>query len=325
MESRIKISVIVPVYNIAPYVAKCIESLLEQTFSGIEIILVDDGSTDGSGRICDEYRQKDSRIHVIHKENGGISSARNAGIAAASGKYIGFVDGDDWVSGEMYQELYDLAESEKAQIVSCRYREVYGEDDGVAAGGERTFSSLSQKTALKRFFLRQISESVWDKLFLRSMFSDIRFPEGEINEDTCVVVRLLMQSRKVVFLDRELYFYRKRTGSITRSGYSQAFQIVTCHLSQIASWIMKDNPDLAPYMKIFCGVHYYFLLLSILREPDRKRYKEDYRIYFEKFSNCFYSFIRWGTGKQRDRILGLLLRIRLHCLYILYRNITGKD
>lgn len=90
------------------------------------------------------------------------------------------------------------------------------------------------------------------------MFSDIRFPEGEINEDTCVVVRLLMQSRKVVFLDRELYFYRKRTGSITRSGYSQAFQIVTCHLSQIASWIMKDHPDLEPYMKNFAG----FIIIS---------------------------------------------------------------
>ena len=324
MESGIKISIIVPVYNIASYVAKCIESLLGQTLSGIEIILVDDGSSDESGRICDKYRLRDPRILVIHKKNGGLSSARNAGIDAASGKYIGFVDGDDWVSVNMYQELYYLAESEKAQIVSCKYREVY-EEDAVGASGKKTFSTLSQKNALKRFFLRQISESVCDKLFLRTMFSDIRFPEGEINEDTCVVVKLLLQSRKVVFLERELYFYRKRTGSITRSGYSHAFQIVTRHLSQIASWIMTDYPPPHPNMKNFFGTHYYFLLLAILHEPDRKRYKEDYRMYFEKFSNCFSSFIRWGTGKHRDRILGLLIRLRLYGLYLLYENITGKD
>ena len=106
MENETKISIIVPVFNIAPYIAKCIKSLSRQTFQEMEIILVDDGSTDESGKICDEFSQKDSRIIVIHKENGGLSSARNAGLSIASGKYIGFVDGDDWVAREMYQELY---------------------------------------------------------------------------------------------------------------------------------------------------------------------------------------------------------------------------
>lgn len=325
MKSAKKISVIVPVYNIAPYLAKCIESLMEQTVPGMEIILVDDGSSDASGRICDEYRQKDPRIMVIHKENGGLSSARNAGIAAASGKYIGFVDGDDWVSSEMYQKLYDLAESEKAQIVSCRYREVYEEDIAETAHREEAFVSLSHEAALKRFFLRQISESVCDKLFLRTMFRDILFPDGEINEDTCIVVRLLMRSQKVVCLEKELYFYRKRSGSITRSGYSHAFQIVTCHLSQIASWIRKECPDLNPYMKNFFGIHYYFLLLAILNEPERDQYKEDYNMYYKKFRKCFFSFMRWGTGKHRDRILGLMILLRQGSLYILYKNRTRKD
>lgn len=325
MRNREKVSVIVPVYNIAPYIGKCIESLLNQTFSQMEIILVDDGSTDESGRICDEFKQKDSRIVVIHKENGGLSSARNAGIAAAAGKYIGFVDGDDWVAKEMYERMYNLAESEKAQIVSCKYQEVYEDCDLAAVHGPNTFASLNKRDALKSFFLRQISESVCDKLFLKRMFSDVRFPEGEINEDTCVVVRLLMQSQKVVCLERKLYYYRKRRGSITRSGYSQAFQIVAQHLSQISSWVKRDYPDLDPYMKNFFGSHYYFLLLSILNEPNRNQYRKDYHIYLKKFSKCFFSFIKWGTGEKKDRILGLLLILRLDWLYILYKRITRKD
>lgn len=321
--SSVKISIIVPVFNVAPYIEKCIESIRNQTLSEIEIILVDDGSTDQSGTICDEFGKKDSRILVLHKENGGLSSARNIGIAAATGKYIGFVDGDDWIATEMYQELYELAETENGQIVTCRYREIYDDCDAISATVSGKYVVYNEQETLEKFFLKHISESVCDKIFERSLFTTVRFSEGEINEDTCVVVKLLMQSRKTVQLEREFYFYRKRKGSITRSGYSESFQIVVKHMKQIASWIMADHPDLDIYMRSFFGTHYFYLLLAILNETDRDKYKSDYKKYFKEFSKCFFPFIRWGTGVKKDRILALLLIARLEKIYILYKKRIG--
>ena len=119
------ISVIVPIFNVENYVRKCVDSILNQTFSDIEIILVDDGSTDASGRICDEYLSKDDRIRVIHKENGGLSDARNAGLDMCTGEYIGFVDGDDYIDGDMYELLYKNLIQYDADISMCRFRRIY--------------------------------------------------------------------------------------------------------------------------------------------------------------------------------------------------------
>lgn len=317
MESSVKISVIVPVYNIAPYLAQCIESLCGQTFSKVEIILVDDGSTDESGKICDEFAKKDSRILVIHKENGGLSSARNAGLAVASGKYIGFVDGDDFVSCGMYQELYKIAESYESEIVCCQFQ-TFNNDIPEKVEDSKTVTVLDTKQAVKKFFLRQITESVCDKLFSRKLFDDLYFPEGEINEDTFVVITLILRSRQMVFFEKKLYYYRKRSGSITRSGYSEKFRVVNRHITQIEAVITKCYPDLQAYMKLFFGVHYYYLLLSILTLPDRKKYKYDYEYYLKQFRKTLGVFLYRGTGKRKDKIIAILLVSRMEFLYLLY-------
>ncbi len=310
MRNNIKISVIVPVFNVASYIAKCIESLQTQTFTDMEIILVDDGSTDESGKICDNFSKKDSRIIVIHKENGGLSSARNAGIDIARGKYLGFVDGDDWVAKDMYKELYHLAEAENAQIVSCKCQGVNSNEDIENVEEIHTFTVLKYKDALKKFFLREITESVCNKLFLRELFSSLRFPVGEINEDTVVVVNLLMKSQKTILSERKLYFYRKREGSITKSGYSERFRIVDEHIKQIAVLINKTYPELKSYMTYFFGVHYYCLLLAILKDDNRRNFQKDYQYYLRQFQKSFGAFMKWGTGKQKDRILAVLLVCR---------------
>lgn len=319
MENSAKISVIVPVYNVAPYLTQCIESLCRQTFSKLEIILVDDGSTDESGKICDEFAKKDPRILVIHKKNEGLSSARNAGLSVASGKYIGFVDGDDFVSCEMYQKLYKIAESYESEIVCCQFQTSNGEITEKAEGSE-TVTVLDTKQAVKKFFLREITESVWDKLFSRRLFDDLFFPEGEINEDTFVVITLILKSRQMIFYDKKLYYYRKRNGSITRSGYSEKFRVVNRHITQIETVIDKCYPDLQAYMKLFFGVHYYYLLLSILTLPDRKKYKNDYEHYLKQFRKTLGSFLHWGTGKQKDKIIAILLVFRLDFLYLHYND-----
>ncbi len=313
----VKVSVIVPVFNVAPYISRCIESLQKQSLKEIEIILVDDGSTDGSGKICDEF-SKDPRITVLHKENGGLSSARNAGISAAKGKYLGFVDGDDWVEEDMYKELYDLAETQNAEIAECSYWEVInGRTENKEEGN--SFTVLEQEEALKRFFLREATESVWNKIFLRNLFNDLKFPVGEINEDTTIVIRLLLKSKKVIFSEKKLYFYRIREGSITKSGYSPRFRVVDRHMQEIEALTDEKYPRLKPYREYFFGVHYYCLVLSVLKDSSRKEYQQDYVYYLRQFQRFFLSFMRWGTGKPKDRILAVLLVFR--CGPLLYGGI----
>lgn len=316
MEGDVRISIVVPVYNVASYLPACIESLLKQKFSNLEIILVDDGSTDCSGEICDAFSRKDSRIVVIHKKNGGLSSARNAGIEKAKGKYVGFVDGDDWISCDMYGELFRLAETLQAQIVCCRYMEVTGNQPCEKEWSTPSVTVFETRKVLETFFRRKITESVCDKLFLRNLFQEIRFPEGEINEDTTVFVKLVMKSRQTVLLDRYLYFYRIREGSITKSGYSEKFRIVDKHITEIEKMINQYYPELSAEMKYFFGVHYYCLMLSILKDKNKRNYVKDYQRYLHRFQNSFVPFMRWGTGKQKDRLLAILLISR--CAPLLY-------
>lgn len=321
MEQEIKVSVIVPVYNVRRYLGQCVDSLLAQTLQEIEIILVDDGSTDGSGKLCDSYAGADARIRVIHKENGGLASARNAGLRAARGRYLGFVDGDDWVSPRMFETLYQNAREFCAQISGCHFQEVENPGQVRACEVERR-EIHGTSEMLQLFFLRKISESVCDKIFASELWKDRVFAEGEINEDTVVVFGLLAQSERTVMSSLELYYYRTRPGSITKSGYSEKFRIVDAHLAWIQKELKDRFPELLPYMRHFFSVHYYCLLLSVLKNDTRNAYREDYRHYETRFFKLFPEFMKWGTGKQKDRILALVLRC--HCGFLIRWLERGK-
>lgn len=211
------ISVIVAVYNIEEYLPRCVDSILAQTWSDLQIILVDDGSTDGSGRICDEYAERDGRILVIHKENGGLSDARNAGLEKASGKYTGFVDGDDWIEPDMYRAMYEACEKEGAQIAACRYRQIT--KTGVIDASAGNSVSLSKTEALEVYLCGddryQIYNSVWSKLFLSSLIRDMRFPVGKNSEDIMFTTKAFCQMERLVYLDTAYYNYvLDREGSI---------------------------------------------------------------------------------------------------------------
>lgn len=304
----IKVSIIVPVYNVEQYLKACMESILSQTLKEIEIILVDDGSTDKSGEICDFFKKQDERVKVIHKENGGLSSARNTGIYVASGEYIGFVDSDDLIKNTMYEKLYYNAKQAEAQIAACCHETFFEKIKETARAGKKDV--WNREEAIKFFFLRKLSESVCDKIFERKLWTDMFFPENEINEDTITLCSLLTRSEKVVFIDSIQYFYRNRKGSITKSGYSEKFRIVDRHLETISDQIREEFPSLLPYMKYFFSVHYYCLLLAILKDSDNEKYREDYNKYLRKFSGFFWWFMYWGTGKQKDRIMAILLKCR---------------
>ncbi len=312
--SQIKVSVIVPVYNIESYLPECVESLLAQSLSEIEIILVDDGSTDKSGDICEAFAQKSSKVSVIHQKNRGLSAARNAGLKYAQGSYIGFVDGDDWVSPEMYKQLYECAVRNESQLAVCRYEEVYEYPQRECMGEKEI--NLTSWEAQREFFLRKISESVCDKLFAAELWKDVSFIEGEINEDTSVVYCMLEKANRITDIQKTLYYYRKRDGSITRSGYSEKFHSVEKHLAVIDRRIRQSNPDLIPYMKYFMSVHYYCLILAIIKGNEGINiYREDYNRYRKKFCQCFKEFMKWGTGEPKDRVLALMIFFR--CAFLI--------
>lgn len=208
-----KISVIVPVYNVEEYLRKCVQSIIDQTYSNIEIILVDDGSKDGSGYICDEFAKQDRRVKVIHKPNGGVSSARNTGLAVAAGDWIGWVDSDDWIEPSMFATLLERATACDADIAVCSRYECY-KDKCVCRGWsqeeifntEQALLHLLQNDAMQNF--------LWDKLWKRSLFHGIVFPEGKTYEDIAMMHRLFEKAKKIVCLPNATYHYRQRAGSI---------------------------------------------------------------------------------------------------------------
>lgn len=210
-----KISIIVPVYKVEEYLDKCIRSLVKQTYKNLEIILVDDGSPDNCPKMCDKWAKKDSRIKVIHKENGGISSVRNTALDIATGDYIGFVDGDDVVSTKMFEILVGDLESTDADMSVCGWSSfllgsvpdfTYEEKVKVIDGGN---------VAVNKLLSGKISYSLWNKLYKKDLFEDVRFPLGRNYEDFFIVHKVMIKTHKIAINSSKLYGYlRNRNGSI---------------------------------------------------------------------------------------------------------------
>lgn len=213
MESP-KISIIVPVYRAEPYLRKCLDSIVKQTYQNLEIILVNDGSPDNCGAICDEYAIRDERIQVIHKENEGVASARNVGLDVATGDYIGWVDSDDWIKPEMFEAMLVAAVSHNADVVICGRIENYP-DRGFQAGWQQT-EVLDKEQAVALLIEDDLVRSyLWDKLWKRTLFQDIRFPQLKAFEDMAVMYQLFMKVERVVCLPDFFYHYEHHDGGLT--------------------------------------------------------------------------------------------------------------
>ena len=213
-----EISIIVPVYNVEKYLENCIESILNQTFKDFELILVDDGSTDNSGKICDIYEKKDSRIKVIHKNNGGLSSARNTGLDIACGKYVGFIDSDDSIHPRMYEMLYDLIKKYESDISCCNYKKIYDIfKDEYENVNSLEVIEMSNIEAIKNLYDKEIGVKLviaCNKLYRKNLFDNIRYKVGRLHEDEFMAHRILYNSKKITYVDNELYYYLQREGSI---------------------------------------------------------------------------------------------------------------
>lgn len=203
------ISVIVAAYNIEAYLSRCLESLLAQEYRNLEIIVVDDGSEDDTGKICDGYAGKDGRIRVIHQENRGLSGARNAGLSIAKGDYIGYVDGDDWVEPGMYGAMVKACEAKKAEMAICAYREIGGGKEEAQFSGQTYV--LSREEALDAYICDNrpfhIYNSVWSRLFARRLVEGLEFPVGKKSEDIIYTTKAMIRMSSCVFLDEPYYNY----------------------------------------------------------------------------------------------------------------------
>lgn len=209
------ISVIVPVYNVKDYVGKCLDSICSQTYKNIEIIVVDDGSTDGSGVICDMYAAKDRRIKVMHCDNGGLSTARNRGIAVARGEYIAFVDSDDWLEKVMYQSLYEGIKQHDADVSVCSFYYDYPDRSRAKCNSNKAYLWTGREALHQLLSGKRLKPMVWDKLYKRSLFDEIKFPDGRIFEDAATTYKIFAKAKKVFFFERPYYHYIcNRPGSI---------------------------------------------------------------------------------------------------------------
>lgn len=306
MEARPLISVIVPVYKVEDYLGRCVDSLLSQTYDNLEIILVNDGSPDNSGKICDDYAARDCRIRVIHKENGGLSSARNAGIDIARGEYLGFVDSDDWVDEHTYEWLLDMALAEKVKLVCA------GRYDFSSWTGEKTIGLCPTKREVisgeefaKRLFLwDNVDSAAVDKLYHRSLFREIRYPLGVVSEDIPVTYRTALDAGRVGMLDRPVYYYYHREGSITTAAFSPKALQPSGHTEKILEYIRREHPALLEYATCFHVNHlgYVCMIMELAGEEVLRKYSSEYRQKRKQLRAFFPFILKNSLLKRKDRL-----------------------
>lgn len=233
------ISVIIPVYNVEKYINQCINSVINQTYTNLEIILIDDGSPDRCGEICEEYALKDSRIKVIHQSNGGLSKARNSGLDIATGDYIGFVDSDDYIKDNMYEFLLQLLLKNNADISICGTFDIeknsYYEEEHYYNSEEAIKLMLTET---------KFNTSAWDKLYKRDLFNGIRFPEGKIYEDLATIYKLFHKASKIVYNSQPKYYYRITPNSIMNQSFNYKNMDLLDASYELIEFIKKEYPAL---------------------------------------------------------------------------------
>ena len=313
-----KISIIIPVYNMEHYLEKCVKSVLQQSYQYFEVLLVDDGSTDSSGELCDDWAAKDSRIQVIHKENGGLSDARNTGLDAASGNYVSFVDSDDYIAPDMMKKLHDSLLRHDTDMSVCN---VFFVDEAGNALEERnqnlpikdeilTACEAIEKLMEPRGWIRHLA---CGKLYKKNLFSAIRFPKGKYAEDAFVAHRLLGQCKKVACISDACYYYVQRSGSFTHSKTAKSY------LHDAESFL-----DRAVYCEeqglYHCAGKAYWQAAMYL--PDGGRFEENEAALQAEYADTLHQFrgnrslSKYCTAKEKLQIALVLLSPKLYQFFL---------
>lgn len=298
------ISVIVPVYNVEGYLEKCVDSIINQSYKNLEIILVDDGSTDNSPVICDSYAEKDNRIKVIHKENGGLSDARNAGIKVASGEYLGFIDSDDYIDTRMYEILHSNIEKYQCDLAVCSFYHSYKSGNVCKGNNTKNIEVMDSKQSIKN--LNCIHPMAWNKLYKKSIFNNLLYPVGRYNEDTFIIMDILTSIESCVVVDEPLYYYVMREQSITKARFQKK------HLDIIDAWkrnlniISAKYPELTEFIESKLHSAHFQVIDKIIMEPNYKDFQE-YLILRDYIKDNFKKIISSKYITVKRKIMCMLL------------------
>lgn len=318
------ISVIVPVYKVEAYLEKCVESVRNQTYKNLEIILVDDGSPDSCGQICDSLAKKDGRIRVLHKENGGLSSARNAGIKAATGELIGFVDSDDWIEPEMYEVLCRNLLATESDISICgMYGGFYKNRENEKEEELYNYKTVTPHEAIRMAmeFGGYVDMFAWNKLYKKHIFSQICFPEGKLYEDTYILVEILDLAKQLVCSSAPLYHYVYRGDSITKSGYKPGEMHLIEGVDRRLAYLTSHYPDLSKIALERSLASYFEVLDKMMHSevPVESTDKKKVVRYLRKHIVDILRHSRFSISRKMAA-LSLCISIRLYTKLLNYKS-----
>lgn len=323
------ISIVIPVYKVELYLEKCIESIINQTYKNLEIIIVDDGSPDNCPQICDEYSKKDKRIKVIHKENGGLSDARNAGIDIATGKYIAFVDSDDYVSDDYVEYMYRLIKKYKTQIATCETEVVNAEKNKLIKPSkfEENIEVFSKRDLFYNIlFAKKVDVSAYSKLYETALFKDIRYPKGVVYEDTATTYKLIEKCNKIVTGNKKCYYYCLRYGSISKmDGFNPNEYDYIKNTNEMLEYLQKNYPDLQEGIDRFdLYANFRILRLLLFTKPRNKEMEQKV---FKKIKEKRMKVLKYKDTPRRDKIAIILSFFGIPAIKIswkIYRKVTNR-
>lgn len=311
------ISIIVPVYNVEKYLSKCIESIINQTYKNLEIILVDDGSPDNCGKICDEYARKDKRIKVLHKENGGQGSARNLGLDNSTGEYIAFVDSDDWIELDMYERMYKEIKNSNSDIAICGIYNVTRIKTIQSSVCEDVLILNNQELMRDYFTTTNIHSVPWNKLYNKKLWANLRFPENKYREDAFICYKVLSMAEKAVHIAKAKYFYLVRDGSSEHQKFSEKNLVSNELLDDEYEFVKQNYPELKKVLWDKRIKIRQIQIRDIILSRQQKKYKSvlDEMILFLRDNKAYDSSIQ----KQSDEIIN---RFRWTSIKLIVKNTT---
>lgn len=318
------ITIVVPIYKVEAYLDKCINSIIQQTYQQLEIILVDDGSPDNCGKICDDYAKKDNRIKVIHKENGGLSDARNAGIDIAKGQYITFIDSDDYVELDYVEQLYG-ALTEEAQMVIGGYRVIY-ENGTILNQFNHLKTTLTKEETLKRMLYDDgISVSACGKLYSLNLFKAVRYPKRRLFEDAATTYRLIDLCTKISINSVPLYNYMMRNDSISQRTFNTKKMDLIDSTKEMCDYIKSKYPNLTDACQRRMMYAYLSTLSQLAMSSQAFPKEEKQLVTYVKEHGV--DQLKDGKTPLRDKIAIISLEINFKFYkwaWNLYRKLTGR-
>ena len=323
------VSVIVPVYNVEQYLPKCIESISSQTYKNLEILLIDDGSTDSSGKICDDVAKENKAIKVLHTQNRGISSTRNLGIKHSSADYICFIDSDDYVLKDYVSYLKDLLFNSNADMAISAHTIRYASGKSIYKGiGESETKSFDSRQVLKEILIDRILDiSVWGKLYKKSLFNEVKFPDGEKFEEPATMYKVIENTNKIICGGKSNYIYQIRPQSITTEGtFYGKLELIT-HTKKMCADITEKFPSLKNAAERRLIWAYFSTLNQLEKCPDKKNYQTEEKEIVSYILENKKTILHGREYSKRDKIAALTLSMGLpvyNLLWKLYSRISKQ-